>query len=175
MLTSICPSPIKNWSLIPATLSSQFEGGLMEAIRRLCPGISTRDFWARMPNAGDKRVRAVGITALANRQERFRFNNGLVSWVNRGFDPVKDAVKAKLSPSELADNSTRRFLGLTKAELRAAQATRPKRGHEKTENENPERESRHHQTADLETCRDSMGSSGSSHQVYETESTEDDF
>ncbi|KAG7005105.1 hypothetical protein G7Y79_00021g049720 [Physcia stellaris] len=41
--------PVIDWPLLPATLSSQFEGGYMEALLRLCPQMATRDFWARMP------------------------------------------------------------------------------------------------------------------------------
>ena len=119
------PSPIKDWPLIPATLSSQFEGGFMEAIRRICRGISTRDFWVRMPEAvvspdrnGQKGV-TIGVTALGNRQERFRLKNGLIAWTFRGRskNPLREAIWAKLSPADRRNNTTRNFVGLTKAEL----------------------------------------------------------
>ena len=118
-------SPIKDWPLIPATLSSQFEGGFMEAIRRICRGISTRDFWVRMPEAvvspdGDgQKGASIGVTALGNRQERFRLNNGLIAWGLRGGseNPLREAIWAKLSPADRMNNTTRNFIGLTKAEL----------------------------------------------------------
>ena len=119
-------SPIRDWPLIPATLSSHFEGGFMEAIRRICPNISTRDFWVRMPeavvspDAGGQKGVSIGVTALGNRQERFRLNNGLIAWVFRGGseNPLREAIWAKLSPADRRNNTTRNFIGLTKTELK---------------------------------------------------------
>ena len=108
----------------------------MEAIRRICSSITTRDFWVRMPtidrtpNASGKRPKTVGITALANRQERFRERNGLIAWKHRacGADPIKEAIKARLRHDDLAHNSTRNFGGLTKDQLKAAKASKASKG-----------------------------------------------
>ena len=101
----------------------------MEAIRRICRGIQTRDFWARMPEyvvapdaEGNGGV-TVGLTGLSNRQEQFRFRNGLVSWTGRGgSDQLKEAVSKKLSQQDRANNTTRNFRGLTRTELNNARA-----------------------------------------------------
>ena len=121
-LTSTDSSPIRDWPLIPATLSTKFEGGYMEAIRRLCAGIRVYDFWARMPAVANVSV-SIGVTGLANRTERFRNLNGLAPWgLRSGANLLRDAIQARLSQADRATNSTRDFLGLTKEELAEAKA-----------------------------------------------------
>lgn len=115
-------SPIRNWPLIPATLSTKFEGGYMEAIRRLCAGIRVYDFWVRMPVADNVSV-SIGVTGLANRTERFRNENGLAPWrLRSGANHLRDAIQARLSQADRDANSTRSILRLTKEELAEAKA-----------------------------------------------------
>lgn len=120
-LTAATLSPIRDWPLIPATLSTQFEGGYIEAIRRLCAGIRLYDFWARMPT--DHSDRSIGATGLGNRAERFRNDNGLAPWRSKnGGTELRDAIRAKMSQADRDANSTRNIGPLTEAELAAAKA-----------------------------------------------------
>lgn len=116
--------PIKDWQLLPATISTMFEGGYMEAIRRLCPGISNKDFLSRMPpyiktpDENGENGKTITITGLGNRQEAFRNAHGLVAWIARGGTRfLREAIEKKLSPMDLINNTTQNFYGLTKSEL----------------------------------------------------------
>ncbi|MCJ1257952.1 hypothetical protein MMC24_005780 [Lignoscripta atroalba] len=77
-------NPVVNYVEIPLTCSSLMEGWLQEAIVRLNPAITGRDFLARMLK--DK----VNVNALSMRRTRFREKAGCISWTKRaGSDNVK--------------------------------------------------------------------------------------
>ena len=100
--------------MLPATLSTRFEGGYMEAIRRICPDISTRDFWARMPRYAKAPSRsgydwreAPTISGINMRGLRFRQQNGLIAWTPRsGSDALKEKVRGKMSQADMDNNTT---------------------------------------------------------------------
>lgn len=107
----------------------------MEATRRLCSGVQTRDFWARTPRytpnrdvtMDDGTVAKAGVeikignTGLTNRTRDFREANGLISWIPRaGSEKLREAVWTRLSPQDRANNSTEHFEGLTPKELKEA-------------------------------------------------------
>ena len=78
-----------------------------------------QDLWARMsqPRSENK----IGLTALTNRQEKVREDNDLISWTERdGGDKLRQAVLSRLSQQDRANNTTRNFRGLTRAELETA-------------------------------------------------------
>lgn len=96
----------------------------METSRRLMPGLTTRDFWARMPrlsglpNAHNTNGVLTKMGKLSNRQLLFRRNNGLLSWRNRqGTSAMRDLLNEQLSEQQKVDNTTEGFIGLSKAQL----------------------------------------------------------
>ena len=101
--------------MLPATLSTRFEGGFIEAIRRICPDINTRDFWARMPRwakapspvGGYDSRAAPDISGINMRGLRFRQQNGLIAWTARsGSQALKEKVKNKMSQADKDNNTT---------------------------------------------------------------------
>lgn len=100
---------ITDWRDLPLTLSSLIEGGRMENIQRLDSRITVQDFQDRMP--------ATKRSALTNRMGRFRMNNGLASWNCRDrSDSYKKVMLTHLDASQLRQNTTRGYDGLTAAE-----------------------------------------------------------
>lgn len=85
--------PVRRFRNIPATLSSQAEGGLMEAIRREDSRIKNKDLVARMPRKWTRRMEYPGQAetttmemdqnTLASRTTRFREEAGCINWYGR--------------------------------------------------------------------------------------------
>ena len=105
-------NPVVNYVEIPLTCSSLMEGWLQEAIVRLNPAITGRDFLARMLK--DK----VNVNALSMRRTRFREKAGCISWTKRaGSDNVKRYMDLILPTVCLDNNSTRAFRDLHRHEI----------------------------------------------------------
>ena len=113
--------PVKLYRDIPLACSSAMEGGWMEAIRRQNPMITHKDFRARMPHSQGEEghtKRLCGITALSNRQWRFRKLTGCLSWDTRaGSDNIRRYMVNLYPASCLQANSSKTFRDLTKIEL----------------------------------------------------------
>lgn len=113
--------PIKKWKDLPATLSSLIEGFAIEAYCRIDSRISRMDIRARMPShieaAGGRMAPQIGLAAIGNRRDRFRIQNGLVSWDKRvGSDAITSYITSKLSTEDIVNNTTRGLKGLSKQE-----------------------------------------------------------
>lgn len=107
--------PILKYKVIPATLSSEFSGRDMEAIKRLDLRISSKDFRARMPstiltkdrNKPQQKKPLYTLSALSMRTSRFRDENGLISWTKReGSGNVRQYRLDRMSDANIAANST---------------------------------------------------------------------
>lgn len=84
----------------------------LEALCRLCSKMQPLDIWQRTPD-----VRK-GRTALNARRNRFRDYNGLITWIQRpNSKPMKDATLRKIGQWGRDNNSTKEFVGFTKAEV----------------------------------------------------------
>lgn len=124
--------PIRKWREIPLVLSSEFEGFMMEGIRRLNSNISIKDFRARMPKfvvKGPKpaRRKIFGLSTLGMRMSRFRLQACCIAWSERdGGDSIKDYFDQILPERCHAENSTKNFRDLTKYEI--MKATEPNKG-----------------------------------------------
>ncbi|KAL8901526.1 MAG: hypothetical protein Q9207_005156 [Kuettlingeria erythrocarpa] len=93
--------PIRRFRNIPAALSTQMEGGLMEAIRREDSQVTMEDFMARMlpawdrqkaypTNAGDINApTVVDKNTIAARAGRFRARAGCINWYGRPTVPSR--------------------------------------------------------------------------------------
>lgn len=107
--------PVLDFEDLPATLSAELSGQHMEAIARLDPRISHRDFLARMPK--ERRIRRNGqtiikpsysLSAIGMRMTRFRQENGLLSWTTReGSQNINQHLMNRLPPENYEANSTR--------------------------------------------------------------------
>ena len=87
----------------------------MEALFRLCPGMDSGDIFGRTPDVPSVPVGSSGFNA---RRNRFRDQNGLISWTPRaGSGPMKKAVLKKVGKWGLENNSTKKFKGFTEEEL----------------------------------------------------------
>ncbi|KAG7005106.1 hypothetical protein G7Y79_00021g049730 [Physcia stellaris] len=107
--------PLKKWPLLNDTCSSKIEGGCLEALFRLCPGMRARDIFGRTPDVPSVPKGDSGFNA---RRNRFREQNGLVSWTFRtGSEPMWKAVEKKIGRWGLLNNSTEKFTGFTEEEL----------------------------------------------------------
>ncbi|KAL8926727.1 MAG: hypothetical protein Q9208_002801 [Pyrenodesmia sp. 3 TL-2023] len=112
--------PVRRFRNIPATLSSQVEGGLMEAMMREDSGIDIDDFMARMPKDWNKKIEYPtpgGVQArqidvdrrtLGARARRFRHLVGCINWYGRPETPSRyDKYLMSVMPQVLVDaNST---------------------------------------------------------------------
>ncbi|KAL8752322.1 MAG: hypothetical protein Q9184_005772 [Pyrenodesmia sp. 2 TL-2023] len=112
--------PVRRFRNIPATLSSQMEGGLMEAIFREDSRIDAEDLMARMPEGWNKKFEYPtpgGETAkdietdsrtLSARARRFRLLTGCINWYGRPNAPSRyDRYLMSVMPQVLEDaNST---------------------------------------------------------------------
>ena len=86
----------------------------MEAIRRICPRINTRDFLARMPRwastptpGGYGSKAPPTISGINMRAQRFREDNGLVAWTTRrGSAALRQKVMNKMSQADKDNNTT---------------------------------------------------------------------
>ena len=114
--------PVKLWKDIPLVCAEAMEGGLMEAIKRTDPNITHKDFRARMPHfqgrEGYTRPLCI-VTALSNRQWRFRIRTGCLSWDTRQGSAIIRRYMENLYPAScLETNSSKGFRNLTKQELK---------------------------------------------------------
>ena len=96
----------------------------MEAIRRINPKITHKDFRARMPHyrsisdSGEGLKSMYSLTAIGMRMTRFRARAGCIAWERRaGSDTVQQYLERLLPPLCLAVNSTRGFRDLTSDEI----------------------------------------------------------
>lgn len=86
----------------------------MEALLRICPQMTTRDFWARMPQwvkppgtYGHNSQLAPTFSAINMRCARFRKMNGLIAWSSRhGSDALREKVFSKMSQEDKDNNKT---------------------------------------------------------------------
>lgn len=110
--------PVKNFSNIPLTLSSETEAYLMEMMNRMDTRISHRDFRARMPHTvqtGTHTKPIVSLGGIDMRLRRFRLEEACPSWSERqNSDGLKAFVIDLLSEEGLERNSTQELSGLTK-------------------------------------------------------------
>ena len=118
--------PIKQYREIPAVCSSEMEGWLMVAIRRLNPSITTQDFRARMPHFRSLKPNGQGekkqwsLQAHSMRQTRFQSKAGCLALESRaGSDTIKEYLMRLLPADCKARNSTEGFRDLTDAEVDA--------------------------------------------------------
>ncbi|KAL9122009.1 MAG: hypothetical protein Q9187_001434 [Circinaria calcarea] len=114
--------PVKSYTEIPLTCAEAMEGALMEAIRRTNAYITHKDFRARMPNKkhreGYPRPLCV-VTALSNRQWRFRTLTGSLCWDTKaGSDTIRRFMVELYPASCLESNCSKGFRDLTKEELK---------------------------------------------------------
>lgn len=129
--------PIKDYSNIPLTLSSEVEGALMEAIRRLDHRITQFDLWARLSVHPCPVVIRQRLThhrpkyckggeiltpeALNKRMCKFRLENAVTAWVTRGGSPaLRQFLWDLMSPTGRAANSTRELRKLSKEDRKQA-------------------------------------------------------
>ena len=121
--------PVKKYTEIPATCSSEIEGWLMVAIRRTNSHITTQDIRARMPHfrtfksngAGDKPQWS--LQAHTMRQTRFTLKSASLSWEKRaGSDRFHDYLLSILPPGCKQQNSTETFRDLHENEIHNMQA-----------------------------------------------------
>ena len=120
-------NPVKDFSDIPSTCSSELQGFEIEAIQRLNPNISVHDLIARMPHnrilgSGETHKQFIPST-IGMRSLRFRERAGCLSWLNRsGSENIQDYLM-KLWPIECKDaNSTKTFRDLTSKEKKDMKA-----------------------------------------------------
>ena len=120
-------NPVKIFSEIPATCSSELEGFVIEAIQRANPNITVHDLLARMPHY---RIRSSGEvqkqytpSTIGMRALRFRERAGCISWINRsGSGKIYDYLM-NLWPTDCkAANSTKAFRDLTPEETKGMKA-----------------------------------------------------
>lgn len=117
--------PVVNWD-IPLTLSSEIEGGRLEAMHRLNSKINKDDFCARMPNERVDTSGKVGKRQIPNafgqRMLRFRMKSGIPTWNTKtGSDEVRARIVECIPRETVAEilrtNSTRCFRDLSEKEL----------------------------------------------------------
>ena len=130
--------PVKDYRDIPLTLSSEVEGALLEAIRRLDLRITTFDLWARLSVHSFRSAIQQGLTsnrpkhckkgniltpeALNLRMGRFRLENAVVAWRKRkGSESLRKFLWDRMSPAARAAKSTRELKKLSKEEQEQAQ------------------------------------------------------
>lgn len=110
-------NPILDYVDLPATLSTEFSGEYMEAITRLDPRISHKDFRARMPETrrigrdGQTVRPSYSLSTIGMRMTRFRQEQGLISWTKReGSESIRDFLISNLPQENIEANSTRGVL-----------------------------------------------------------------
>ena len=118
--------PVRQYTEIPAVCSSEMEGWLMVAIRRLNPSITTQDLRARMPHFrtlksnGEGERKQWSLQAHSMRQTRFQFKAGCLALEPRaGSDTIKKYLMDLLPAHCKARNSTEGFRDLTDTEVEA--------------------------------------------------------
>ena len=111
---------------IPIRLFENYLSAISEAVRRLNPRFSFRDFRARMPRS----IFEAGTwqddwtpSTLSMRNSRFRFAACCLTWADReGSYVTKAYLDEILPPHVLAVHSTEGFYDLTPYEVKQAQA-----------------------------------------------------
>ncbi|KAL6713170.1 hypothetical protein ACLMJK_009291 [Lecanora helva] len=114
-------NPVLNWN-IPVTLSSKTSGSLMEAWKRMFPGLGQEDMRARMvrytfevTNGQRQRVALPDKNTTVNMpMQRFRDRAGLIAWSTRpGSNTNREAIIGVMQSAENFDptitNSTEDF------------------------------------------------------------------
>ena len=97
--------PIKRFHYIPATLSTQLEGGYIEAMTREDSRCGYRDMIARMPREMRRGVkRKIETNSISQRTMRFRVLNDLKAWnkrkpMNPNKTPTQRLLGAQISTS----------------------------------------------------------------------------
>ena len=127
-------NPVMDFRDLPATLSSEVEPALLEAIRRIEPRIRWQDCRARLSvfplvvsnlqRLTDSRPiehkggKTVGGNALNSRARHFRLENRIAIWdkKRRGTKELNGSIEKDMSPAALAANSTRELSKLSKQE-----------------------------------------------------------
>lgn len=108
--------PVRRFRNIPAALSSQIEGGLMEAIQREDSRIRNNDFLARMPQEWWKQKtdgtwvpHPMTVNTLASRLARWRERIACLSWEGRtqAMKPYDRWLRDNLPQALLDANNTR--------------------------------------------------------------------
>ena len=123
--------PVTDWPDLPATISSMIEGGRMEAMTRLNPRLTQKDFRARMPpmtvlKSGRSKA-LCGLSALGQKTGRFRKAMGIVAWkVRDGSEAIRSYVVNKLSTQDRQAGTTAGLGELSKEEQE--EACEPNRG-----------------------------------------------
>lgn len=117
--------PVRDFKDMPATLSSAVEPWLLEAISRIDGRISKVDFQARMPwtstSQNGKCKQLITPAALGNTTMRCRELHGLITWTPKaGSDPWKKFILSRMSPDQIANNSTEGLGEFSHEEIRAA-------------------------------------------------------
>lgn len=106
---------ILNYKVLPATLSSELSGRDMESMKRLDLRISHKDFRARMPRTILKKSDGNGLverplyslSAIGMRTNRFRKENGLISWTEReGTNSIRSYTMKRMPQANITANST---------------------------------------------------------------------
>lgn len=120
--------PVRNFRDIPDTVSSEIEGGIITAVRRLDPRITVYDFLSRMPH--DRKVRRRGqsdfvakkqytLHGLRMRAKKFADSKACLTWMPyKGADREHDYLMSLLPQSCKDHNSVRDFRDLTKEEIK---------------------------------------------------------
>lgn len=115
--------PILAFRNMPATISTQVEGGLQEAICREDSRIDVKDFRARMlenpENKGKRRSTRPTLSAISMRRSRFRWRAGYLSWTTRtGSNDIKQYLDGILPNDCKTSNSTKGFRDLRRSEVK---------------------------------------------------------
>ena len=104
--------PLRNFSNIPVCLSTKVESWLLEAWSRQDPRIVLQDFCDRMPEQGRPKTKDLSMN-----RSRFRWRNGMKSWVTRSATKEINAWLDREVPKEYRDaNSTRGLPGFSTAQ-----------------------------------------------------------
>ena len=131
--------PVRDFKDMPATLSSAVEPWLLEAISRIDGRISKVDFQARMPWTSTSKngicKQLITPAALGNKTMRFRELHGLIAWTPKaGSDPWKKFILSRMSPEQVANNSTEGLGEFSHEEIRAAKTGNGASSSKKAEN-----------------------------------------
>lgn len=130
--------PVRDFKVIPLTVSSKVEGWLMEAIRRQNHQITPNDFRARMPrdpsgkNLRDSTGKWIGQEkdalctsgGLDMRMTRWRMSHRCIAWTKKaGSDSFRNYLHSKMTAEQRQANSTEGMQDVTdKGELKNIQS-----------------------------------------------------
>ncbi|KAL8947582.1 MAG: hypothetical protein Q9222_006150, partial [Ikaeria aurantiellina] len=130
IVVAIDRDPLWDFPHIPSTLSSNVEGGLLEALERLNSSTRHKDLSARAYEENvprhptEKQIRAIH-NKFAGRMRRFREKHCVITWSNErsGSKGLLEYIDAILPPDLKAQNTTRGFRDLRPGELLQARAS----------------------------------------------------